>query len=273
MQLRLWLRIFLGTWCAVASYAVFAQPLESMVRTAQVRIAGTGLRVDYPDGSSLSGTQLVGKEIQIGATGAPLRLRIDSITADRRSPDVLLHEIYAQGRDGQWQNICTPDAEGKRLALAVAGYTRLDGSFAHDTDRLSITCSSGAQGKCLRLGYSYWKTGPDGQSMLPLFNACMRMVRADYCGDGRSWTQDGTTIDVYDDQGIQVPEKEQTLPFEAGWTEDGAVCVHHPRIAARLNLQELAEQCPRLASTRGEQCSESWARKFGKALLYNRSGL
>ena len=31
-----------------------------------------------------------------------------------------------------------------------------------------------------------------------LHEACVRMVRADYCGDGRSHTVDGMAIDVWD---------------------------------------------------------------------------
>jgi hypothetical protein len=154
----------------------------------------------------------------------------------------------------------------------VAGYTTSDGRFVHDPAKLSITCSSGAQGKCLRFGYRYWAAGANGQSLLPQFQACLRMVRADYCGDGQSWTENGTAIDMYDDVGIQVPETNNAMPFEAGWSPDGAVCIHHQRIAGKLAPQALRQQCPRLAAAAlGEQCSEAWARTHGKAVLYNRS--
>ena len=106
---------------------------------------------------------------------------------------------------------------------------------------------------------------------MPKFQACLRMVRADYCGDGRSWTKNGMTIDVYDDVGIQSPEKDSSMPFEAGWSPDGAVCVHHPRVAANLSAETLKQQCPRLAAVTGVQCTETWARTKGKAVLYNRS--
>lgn len=261
-------RFLFGLLCSmVLACAQAAAPPPA----AKVSIEGSRLRVDYPDGTSLSGMDLVGKEIVIGAAGE-MRLRINAITPDRHTPDVWLHDISAQRADGQWQNVCLPDADGQRLALPVAGYTTADGGFVHDPDKLSITCSSGAQGKCLRFGYRYWMNGPDGQSLLPQFQACLRMVRADYCGDGKSWTENGTGIDVYDDVGIQVPENKNPMPFEAGWAPDGAVCIHHQRIASKLAPQALQQQCPRLAAAPlGEQCSENWARTRGKAVLYNRS--
>lgn len=253
-------------------FASMAQASAQVAPAApKVSIEGSRLRVDYADGTSLSGMQLVGKEIVIGAAGE-IRLRINAITPDASTPDVWLHDISARRADGQWQNVCQSDADGNRLALPVAGYTTANGSFVHDPAKLSITCSSGAQGKCLRFGYRYWMSGPDGQSLLPQFQACLRMVRADYCGDGKSWTENGTGIDVYDDVAIQFPEKKNPMPFEAGWSPDGAVCIHHQRIANKLAPAALRQQCPRLAAAPiGDQCSETWARAHGKAVLYNRS--
>lgn len=263
-------RFFVLLMCAVCAPAL-AQAQQASGAAPKVSVEGSSLRVEYADGSSLRGAQLAGREIEIGQPGAPLRLRIDTVIADRGTPGVWLHEISALGSDGSWQNVCSPDADGKRLAVALAGYTRADGSFVAEPGKLSIACTSGAQGKCLRFGYRYWTAGPNGESLLPQFQACLRMVRADYCGDGRSFTRNGVTIDLYDDAGIQFPEKNNSMPFEAGWSPEGAVCVHHPRVAANLSLDALGKQCPRLAAVSGEQCSEAWARGKGKALLFNRS--
>ena len=49
----------------------------------------------------------------------------------------------------------------------------------------------------------------------------VRMIRADYCGDGTSWTVNGRTIDLYDGLGINVDTSAWT--FEAEWTPSGAV--------------------------------------------------
>lgn len=63
---------------------------------AKVSIEGGRFRVDYPDGSSLSGMQLAGKEIVIGAADQT-RPRIDAIMADQTTPDVWLHDMPALG--------------------------------------------------------------------------------------------------------------------------------------------------------------------------------
>jgi hypothetical protein len=50
------------------------------------------------------------------------------------------------------------------------------------------------------------------------------MLRADYCGTGTSHTVDGTTVNLYDNLGIQVDN--QAWPPEAEWTAAGALCVN-----------------------------------------------
>jgi len=77
-------------------------------------------------------------------------------------------------------------------------------------------------------------------------------------------------IDIYDDQGIQVPETDHRMAFEAGWTQDGAVCVNHPRVKKNISLGEIEERWHRLAGRTGASCTEEAARSLG-ALLFNSS--
>lgn len=53
--------------------------------------------------------------------------------------------------------------------------------------------------------------------------ACVRMVRADYCGDGTSWTTDGVPINVYDSLGINTDDALWTV--DAAWSPAGALCI------------------------------------------------
>lgn len=55
------------------------------------------------------------------------------------------------------------------------------------------------------------------------------MMRADYCGSGKSYTVNGTLIDIYDylNPPIQVPETDWDI--EARWTPTGAICLNDPR--------------------------------------------
>ena len=132
----------------------------------------------------------------------------------------------------------------------------------------TITCTSGAIGKCIRIGYKPWGERK-GQSLWDYHQACVRMLRADYGGDGVGHTRDGTTIDPFDQLGIQSFEPDPhgpKLEFEAAWGPDGAVCVRRTRIPELLSIGELVQRYPRLVSKTGPTCSEAV-----DALIWNRS--
>jgi hypothetical protein len=93
---------------------------------------------------------------------------------------------------------------------------------------VSFSCMNGALAKCAAWGYAPWSVGAD------VHQACTRLVRADYCGTGISYTKNGTLIDVYDARGIGTPiTDDSSAVFEAGWGANGAVCVNRPRFDAR----------------------------------------
>jgi hypothetical protein len=45
--------------------------------------------------------------------------------------------------------------------------------------------------------------------------ACFRMMPADYCGNGNPHTRDGTLIEIWDREGIQVDTSVPDLSSEA----------------------------------------------------------
>ena len=126
-----------------------------------------------------------------------------------------------------------------------------------------IVCSSGARGQCVRFGYFPWVSG----AMRDIYDACIRMVRADYCGDGAGTTGDGMRIDLYDDRDIQKADGDSTQEYEAGWTAAGAVCVHHVRVKENILLESLAASCPRLHDRLGATCTEARPRALGATLF------
>jgi hypothetical protein len=141
-------------------------------------------------------------------------------------------------------------------------------SAGNETD-FELFCTGAAQAKCIRFGYAPWRKTPDGRPMLDWYNACVRMVRGDYCGDGRHFTRDGTLIDIDDRIGVQNSDQDPSFSFEAIWRPDGAVCVAHPRIPEIIDLEGLARTCPRLAGRVGTAvCNEN---AFGGGLIVNRS--
>src|SRR5262249_43446068 len=129
-------------------------------------------------------------------------------------------------------------------------------------------CTGGPQAKCVRLGYAPWRTTADGRPMVEWFNACVRLFRGDYCGDGQHYTRDGTWIDVYDRIGVQASDGDPTLRFEPAWGSGGAICVARTRLPDLIDLDGLAKACPRLAGRLGPAACTEQERD---GLLLNRS--
>jgi hypothetical protein len=119
------------------------------------------------------------------------------------------------------------------------------GTAGYDTT-ITFACSDGAIGKCVeKLHYKPWAlaanecagSGSTYHCMHPtqelLHEACVRMVRADYCGDGQDHTVNGMAIDVWDQSHIQNETPYARLdgpngvPYghEGEWTANGARCV------------------------------------------------
>ncbi len=232
-----------------------------------VTVDGTTFRITLADGSVLPQDALPGVVLALGdSSGRQRHIRIDAVEHDPKDPtgEVTLYTFSEQdAATGEWRNACQPDPDGRRLGFPLAG--RFTGDMRHvdAPGRLLIACTGGAEGKCIRFGYRPWRSAPDGSSLAPYYQACVRMVRADYCGDGVGHTRNGTPIDLFDRIGIQADEPAPGMTLEAAWGPDGAVCVNHTRLAEVLTTEALAAMCPARVAQR---CDEQVP-----ALLYNRS--
>jgi len=235
-----------------------------------VEVEGTAFRVTLTDGRVLSQDELVGIRLVLGdGSGRQRQIRIDTVERDAKDSagEVVLYEFSEQDPvTAEWHNICQADAEGRRLGFPLAGAFTRRGEHVDAARRFFITCTGGAEGKCVRFGYKPWRQAPDGGSLAAYYQTCVRLVRADYCGDGIGHTRNGTPIDIFDRIGIQRDETVPEMSFEAAWGPDGAVCVRHTRIKDVLDPAALIEGCPRLAARVGASCDETVP-----ALLFNRS--
>ena len=296
------MRTTLGLHGAVAVLAVVAAAVAAPARAgdeadraaspvASIAVEGTVLKITLADGRVLASRDLIGASLLIDQGDRLRRVRLDGIERDpddkRRDvapADVIwLHSFAVEGPDGAWGPLCEDGPDGRRQAISVAGrFSHADGRLgAGEPGSFELACTAGAMGKCVRFGYHPWQTrnlpqpvshhdGEPAPSQLDLFNACIRMVRADYGGDGTGTTRNGMLIDLYDDYGIQAPDLDHRMTFEAGWTQDGAVCVNHPRVKENISLGEIAARWRRPAGRTGASCTEEAARSLG-ALLFNRS--
>jgi hypothetical protein len=245
-----------------------SMPAAAQPSVVKIEASGTAFRVSLSDGSVKQGTELAGAVLVFNIDGKPVRIRIAAITPDPNDKTLLLHDFRIEGTN---RPLCGPDSDGLQVGFPLEGRTAPDGRFLEaEPGVFELTCTSGAQAKCVRFGYRPWQQTPDGQSMRNYHDACVRMARADYCGDGRSWTRAGTLIDVWDEHGIQKSETQgdPSFSFEAGWTPAGAACVARTRIPETITLDQLKATCLRLATV--PSCTEASARAGG-ALLFNRS--
>ena len=236
--------------CAGAPPAVSQSPAAS---APTIDVVGTTLRVRLPDGSIREGAALVGAVLVVAVGGQTLRVRIAGVEEDARDPhgEVLLYDFRVVTPGGE-EPLCMPDPDGRRLGLPLAGRGDPAGILSvTDGSIFELVCTSGAQGKCVRFGYAPWRQAPDRRPMIDWYNACVRLLRGDYCGDGRPFTRDGTLVDIYDRIGVQKSDEDPSMKFEAAWSPDGAVCVARTRISDIITLDALAKACPRLADRLG----------------------
>ena len=252
-----------------SEFAAAAAPVPADASASNLRVEGSGFVLELPDGRVLRGTELTGATVYLDlGDGQTAPIKLASITPDPERPDILRHDFQRPDGQGGWTPVCTPNHYGERWGLPVS---LPEGHPGHE-GRITISCASGAVVKCVRFGYPLWGHGPSGEDLLPLHAACMRMVRADYCGDGKSYTKEGTTIDNYDDLGLQTRglRGDPRYTFEAGWTAAGAICVAHTRWSDLLTMTQLKANCPRLAAM--PVCNEETARAAG-ARMFNTARL
>jgi hypothetical protein len=174
--------------------------------------------------------------------GAAVTLRVDAVERDAQDPDgdVYLYQLSVRDEAGGWERFCLPDREGKTLAIPLKG-TWDAARNHHDGDAITFACTNGGLAKCVRFGYKPWKT-VRGVSLADYHQACVHLTPADYCGDGRAHTRDGTKIDLWDRLGIQKRDTEPGMRFEAAWSPSGAVYLGKPRFAEPLS--SLVAECP-----------------------------
>ena len=189
---------FLLGWIELPARAAGPGPVTFEVEGARIVARDTS-------GAALELEDLIGTTFRLGdaATGVYM-LRVDDALPDDGNPALDLYEVSVRtpGSD-RFEPLCAADPEGRTTAVAVPGFWNEDGTFVRGAPgQFEFACTAGAQGKCVRFGYPPWASAPNGASLAPYHAACVRMVRADYCGDGTPHTVPGVTIEMFDSAGI-----------------------------------------------------------------------
>jgi hypothetical protein len=189
-----------------------------------ISINGNAFSAPAAGGGVLTGTDFVGATIGASLSdGTAATLRIDSATTlGGANDDVWAYGISLQTDQG-WARLCGDETDGSaKLAIPVQGtWNPTTGAWSDNGSQFSLACRKASVAKCVEFGYKPWD-GFDNEH-----RACVRMLRADYCGDGTPHTVNGTVINLYDNLGIQADT--ESWPVDAEWTPDGARCINHYR--------------------------------------------
>jgi hypothetical protein len=172
------------------------------------------------------------------------------ITAVRQAAtDLWAYKLSYQSDTG-WTTYCRDAAGAEVEASALNGVWSLaegvagGGARSTPVGKFTFACRvTGALGKCVDFGYVPWRT-KNGVSLLAYHDGCVRAVRADWCGDGRSATVNGNLINLFDRQQVQVDS--ETWPGEAEWNAAGATCLNKTRVTTGQTRGELFPECAKI---------------------------
>lgn len=105
-------------------------------------------------------------------------------------------------------------------------------------DWITIACFGNAVAKMKLMNYGPQSDfGGGAPATLDQRQATLRMITADYCGDGTSFTADGTLLDWKNSAATLVPAGAPAFDdVEAVWTKSGALCLGTPRLAERWEV-------------------------------------
>jgi ADYC domain-containing protein len=171
-------------------------------------------------------------------------------------------------------------SDGTGLPASFLGGKTVSGINARVTenkDAVTIGCQTGSIDTCMDMGatakwhYAPWNpAATEPQSGDYLFATCLQAKRAAYfvgSGDPRSFTTDGTELQLRDPFGIHTDDISGTAALEAVWSPHGAVCLNpgnarHPELLPQeYTAPAGGQQKPKLPPCD----SATWADyKFGK---------
>lgn len=199
-------------------------------------VAGDAFVLRNGKGKALKGAGLVGTELLLGHDGVPFAsVRIASHSKVPRwaegSPDADAYGlVYVI--DGVERNVCTgSELDNPRVSTAL-----ILGDETYDLEAkrvrpgatrwFSIACAGSAAAKMSLLGYGPQSSKTSAQQR----QATLKMITADYCGGGHSYTKDGTAVLWENIDGTVELTAEPDL-IESVWTSSGARCLDATRIA------------------------------------------
>ena len=198
----------------------------NMVKLSVVR---SKLQITDDNNVTYRGNSLANMVFELMVDGSPQFLRIESVVADANDPDISYTNLSYRKGDGTWATFCKDGYGNPTEAIVIEGAYDTNGNFVADNGAIAFACRGTASAKCIVWGYKPWDE-VGGVSLRNHYQACLAMVRGDYCRANTPHTVNGTPIDI-SDHGLpsQVQTSSTNWPVEAQWGVNGAVCFSTPR--------------------------------------------
>ncbi len=213
-------------------------------------VVGSEWFVTTTDGVTRSGLQLDKAKLVFEVFDqevlSEFNARIRDVTQLAPGSDVWLYDVDVK-HHGPWAPLCV-DAQGEptEAILLDQVWTTTGAQMAQPpSGSLTFACRGAALAKCVEYGYKPWASA-NGVSLADAHQACTRMLRADYCGDGVPHTVNGTHVHVLDQLGVQGVDPNVQYVVEAEWGPNGAVCLNtgnrrHPELALGCDIPACGE--------------------------------
>jgi len=240
-------------------------------------------------GVELKGSEfgLIGRVVEEGQDSlVEYTLRIDDVypDPDADTDDILLYELSyrREGGEDEWQSPCVDDYGASVPAIPIVnGWDEVTGDRIDDPDLVTLACADAVIAHCVQWGYRPWvdaeqckdKKGKkkskdcDEVSLADYHQACTRMARADYCGDGTPWTVSGHVIDIWDHLSPQVNARAaEDWKIEAEWTPEGAYCLNDIR-QQKWKAEGLYPSCGKAFDKHNKKVKDCGSMKKHRSLL------
>ncbi|MEZ4380554.1 MAG: ADYC domain-containing protein [Nannocystaceae bacterium] len=155
------------------------------------------------------------------------------------APLVAYKAEYMNGN--AYTSLCPSTSPENQWFTLIAGeiYDRDSHLITPSSRSVSIACVGEAAAKMKLMDFH--PQGNRGASVDER-TATLRMITADYCGDGTSYTATGVPVAWRDVDGMIEPPTEENY-LEAIWTKDGARCLDIPRLHDRDTIHCSIPEC------------------------------
>jgi len=160
------------------------------------------------------------------------------------------------GKEGGYNCDDDPSEPGDQFGAILSADIVIDPDRAvvkDEPNKIFFGCLSGGVGKAAKWGYpSYKHTNIE-------FETAIRVVRADYCGNGFSFTKPGMALQLTDIFGVSSFGN-QGSKDEAFWDDSGAFCVGEPRFSAQWgDASNIQHECELMGAVPPKKCEEGMA--------------